>query len=198
MKKMAEAKGSEVTDREMCTREELTDVVRAIKFAYPDMSMRAVHREITQVLSQKENFSFLKHVQLNDVKRVWKKAMKPAAQQQQEASLPSMPTEVMKLYTVGDGTVRMLAEEYSQSVAAAAAEAEPGEKNEQQGFMDNYVHVFLDVPADRSGSRPHQALINFNDSTKADAFQSKQKDRREIVKIQVAASPDDTPYPMLM
>ena len=34
--------------------------------------------------------------------------------------------------------------------------------------------------------------------TKADASQSKQKDHREIVKIQVAASPDDTPYPMLV
>lgn len=202
---MEEAKGSEATDREVCTREELTNLVRAIKFAYPEMSMRAVYREISENLSQKENFSFLKHIQLKDVKRVWKKAIKPAAvQQQQEASnLPILPTDVMKLYTVGDGTVRTLAQEYSQSAAAAAAaEAATRNDNERRSFMEHYVHVFLDVPADRSGSRPHQALIHFHDNDSAMAAdassQAKQKDRREIVKIQVAASPDDTPYPMLM
>jgi hypothetical protein len=195
---MEEVKGDEATNQEACTREELTELVRAIKFAKPDVSMRACHREIAQDLGQKEGFEFLKDVKLNDVKRVWKKAMAPAAQQQQQQASVPLPAggEVMKLYTVGDGTVRTLAKEYSQAAAAAAAK----EENDRQSMMENYVHVFLEVPANRSGSRPHQALINFhdNDSTKSDAPQAKGEDRGEVVKIQVAASPDDTPYPMLM
>ena len=185
----------------MCSREELTELARAIKFAKPEESMRSVHREISQDLSKKEGFEFLKQVKLNDVKRVWKKAVSSAAQQQQQASVPD-DGEMMKLYTVGDGTVRTLAKEYSQTAAAQAAAAAAKEEKEQQAAMENYVHVFLDVPADRSGSRPHQALINFhdNDSTNSETVTEAQGDdsRGEIVKIQMAASADDTPYPMLM
>ena len=178
------------TSNPECSRAELTELVRAIKFAKPDASMRAVHREISQDLSQKEGFEFLEHVQLNEVKRVWKKA------QQQVAT--DAAGDVMKLYTVGDGTVRTLAKEYSQASATAAAK----EEQEQQALMENYVHFFLDVPADRSGSRPHQALINFhdNDAAAANCKASTKNDevRGEIVKIQMAASPDGTPYPMLL
>ena len=42
----------------------------------------------------------------------------------------------MKLYTVGDGTVRMLAQEYSQA-AAAEAMAKEAESQEQ---LKHYVH----------------------------------------------------------
>lgn len=201
---MEEVKREGATNDEACTREELTELVRAIKFAKPDISMRACHREIAQDLSLKEGFGFLKDVMLNDVKRVWKKAMTSAAQQEQQpASFLPLPAggEIMKLYTVGDGTVRTLAKEYSQAAAAAAAaEATSKEESDRQAIMENYVHVFLDVPADRSGSRPHQALINFhdNDSNHPDAPHAIGEDCGEVVKIQVAASPDDTPYPMLM
>jgi hypothetical protein len=200
---MEEVKGDEAQNQEACTREELTELVRAIKFAKPDISMRACHREIAHDLSQKEGFEFLKDVKLNDVKRVWKKAMTPASQQEQQPASVPLPAggEVMKLYTVGDGTVRTLAKEYSQAAAAAvAAEAVAKEENDRQAMSKNFVHVFLDVPADRSGSRPHQALLNFheNDSTKSDSPHAKGGDCGEVVKIQVAASPDDTPYPMLM
>ena len=183
-----------------CTREELTELVRAIKFAKPDASQRAVHREISEQLSQKDKFGFLANVKLNDVKRVWKKALQQQQHQQPPAAAAAAPDGgVMKLYTVGDGTVRTLAQEYSQAAAAAAMA-------ESQEELKNYVHLFLDVPMDSSGSRPHQALINFHDNNsknnkknngntkKGDAA----NDRGEIVKIQIAAGPEDEALPMLL
>ena len=218
-------------------------LVRAIKFAKPDASMRAVHREITQDLSKKEGFGFLKDVELKDVKKVWKKAVAEAeggtvADDSGDTKTndgnrkdpgkdgiggsTAKSDDILRLYTVGDGSVQMLAENYSRSVASKQAEA-----TAPQGVdLSNYVHVFLDVPADRSGSRPHQALINIqqnNSGKKANkSGKGKKKNKGkaksttggsedgnenheddgdedgEIVKIQVAASSNRTKFPMLM
>lgn len=181
-----------IKEDQNCSREELTELVRAIKFAKPDASQRAVHREISEELSKKDGFEFLVNVQLNDVKKIWKKALQ---QQQPPKEAPS--DGVMKLYTVGDGTVRRLAQEYSQAAAAAAVAKEAEE-------MKNYVHLFLDVPADNSGSRPHQALINFHDNkNKNDNANNNKKgsiadERGEIVKIQMAAGSEEDQNPMLL
>lgn len=200
-----------------CSRQELTELVGVIKFAKPDASMRSVHREISQELSKKEGFEFLAKIQWNDVKKVWKKAVASASQQQQtqtqqhatnnNAMLPELVAgmDVLKLYTVGDASVRSLAQQYSQ--AAAAAEAAKCEESNQ--LLEHYVHVFEGVPMDKSGSRPHQAIINFNDNhakkkptadenSESNNNKSTDDSRGEIVKIQVAASLDDTPHPMLL
>jgi hypothetical protein len=161
-------------------------LVRAIKFAKPDASQRSVHSEITQVLSQKE--ACLKDITLNDVKKVWKKAVTAAS------AASGAPGGVVKLFTVGDGTVSILANQYSQNAAKAAVE--------EQVTEQHYVHVYLDVPMDRSGSRPHQAIINFRDNNDCDDCDASAADtaseRGEIVKIQVASTPNGEKVAMLM
>jgi hypothetical protein len=117
---------------------------------------------------------------------------------------------------VGDCSVKTLAENYANHYARAAATA--ATQSESSATQQYNTHFFLDVPADKSGSRPHQALINFNDnqtkqrnSSKANAKKknsAKQrevdattattspKDEREIFKIQIAApipGMEDTP-----
>ena len=195
--------------------DELIALIRAVKFAHPDMSQRAVLREITGVIAESDpSYSFLKDVQLNDVKKVWKKSLKgpdsnddeskkndtPAAKNKEDA-LPPTTDGILKFYTVGDGSVRTLAENYANHYARAAAEAESN--NTAAEDNTKYTHFFLNVPADRSGSRPHQALINFNDNKKGKQKKNRtqNKDGRELFKIQIAAAPpgmEGTHLPMLL
>lgn len=207
------------------TKEEMLDLVRAIKFAKPDASMRQVHVEITEQLSKNESFEFLSQIPLTDIKKVWKKAVQECAAKRQENSsglsalLPEKndTDEPWKLYTVGNGSVQSLATEYSQATAKATMEQqqqqqqlqhEQEQQQQQSLLLDHYVHVFLNVPADRSGRRPHQALINFSEnkkSSKKKGDSSKKSNAASttgndtiICKIQVAASPDGKKYPMLL
>lgn len=214
------------------THEDLIDLIRAVKFSNKDASMRVVHNEITTQMSKTESFEFLQHVKLNDVKKVWKKALSGApssAVEKKIAATTSTNTNtgaddddekskkpnvnaknanddilqqssgrgsVVKFYTVGDGSVKTLAEEYTLK-AAAAAQMEASKELEEE--LKNYVHCFLDVPADKSGTRPHQALINFNDTRTnhkkvndgvaggGSGSKKDVSDGREIVKIQMAA-----------
>jgi len=210
------------------TNEDLIELVRAVKFSNPDASIRAVHNEITTKMALAESFEFLKIVKLNDVKKVWKKALvghsPPAVDATKhddavkskktnraatsnncnEKSSSVDPGAILKFYTVGDGSVQMLAKKYTLHEAALVA-ATKTEEREQE--LQKYVHCFLDVPADRSGNRPHQALINFNENNRAGkVYGRKQKrvfdddDGREIVKIQVAAPLPgiDVKTPMLL
>ena len=56
--------------------DDLIELVRAIKFAHTDMSTRNVHHEISVTMANSDpSYSFLKDVKLNDVKKVWKKAL---------------------------------------------------------------------------------------------------------------------------
>jgi hypothetical protein len=209
-----------------CDRDELLELVRAIKFAKPEASQKEVHREITEEISQKfeHKFAFLKDVKLNDVKKVWKKAMQqhssstnstssttPLSQQGAHSTnadlLEKLPSDqTVKVFTVGDGSVKHLAQEYTAAVLAQAAAKEQAAAEELQ---KNYVHVFLDVPADRSGSRPHQALINFQESaknktekqTKQQLSKTNNSEEMMIVKIQMAAplnEHDTVQHPMLL
>jgi hypothetical protein len=179
---------SNVNKDQTISREELTDLVRAIKFAKPEASQRQVYREITQEIPKRfPQFAFLQStseeeetsiVQFNDVRKVWKKAI----QQQQQRETPSSSSngnadlaERLKelkvaphLYTVGDATQDMSTKQLSTSVAHEYVTAFLSQQqldastndNEDQNLQD-YVHVFLNVPANMSGNRPHQALINF-------------------------------------
>lgn len=219
------------------SREELLELVRAIKFAKPDASQSQVHREISQDLASKgKEYAVLRTVQLTDVKKVWKKAI----QQQTPSSASTTTTsdddkssnadliEKLKLqdqppqlYTIGSN-VAWVAQEYT---AATLAERAARQQAEAEALARDYVHVFLDVPMDKSGSKPHQALINFQTpkpkaAAAASSSSGKKKGNRkkaaaapaptydeqgrEIVKIQRALpdpSPadEDTPkYPMVL
>ena len=205
------------TDDESYSTDDLIALIRAVKFAHPDISRRAVLKEITGVIAESDpSYSFLKDVQLNDVKKVWKKSLKgpdssdneskkndaPAAKDKEDV-LPPTTDGILKFYTVGDGSVKTLAENYANHYARAAAEAESNNTTAEDDTK--YTHFFLDVPADRSGSRPHQALINFNDNKKGKQKQKKNsiqdKDGRELFKIQIAAAPpgmEDMHLPMLL
>jgi hypothetical protein len=199
--------------------DDLVALIRAVKFAHPDMSQRAVHTEITGVVADSDaSYAFLKDVKLNDVKKVWKKALKgsestngnnePSKQTQTSnvktntEEMPIFPPTqdgILKFYTVGDGSVQTLAENYANHYARIAIESE---SNTQDNT--NYTHFFLDVPADRSGSRPHQALINFNDNKKGKKNKKRKEeneDGRQVFKIQMAAPPpgmEDANLPMLL
>ena len=117
--------------------------------------------------------------------------------------------DVLKMYTVGNGwTIQTLAENYTREAAAkAAAEVAAASKEDaaaQEEENGQYVHCFLDVPADRSGKKPYQALINFNGSEPTSGGSSSKKSKkkmndREVVKIQVAAAlPGMGKFPMLL
>lgn len=198
------------------TNDDLIDLIRAVKFSNKDLSMRAVHTEITTVMANNESFEFLANIKLNDVKKVWKKALSGAPKSSEKtdaaaaAAAPANDADILpktkgilKFYTVGDGSVKSLANDYTMAAAAAEIGAGAAEKEkENDDDLNNYVHCFLDVPADKSGTKPHQALINFNDNksgSKKAGGKSKNKvkgagaavdsneDGREIVKIQRAA-----------
>jgi hypothetical protein len=159
----------------LVTKEEMIGLVRAIKFANPDASIRQVHKEITEVLSQKDSYDFLANISLNDVKKVWKKALmmtiqqQQQQQQQQQLQQQSFHTQIpetigtneeptLHLYTVGNASIPFLAQEYSQSKAREAAAAASNASLQNSSHM---VPVFLNIPADRSGHRPYQAVVNF-------------------------------------
>ena len=215
--------------------DDLIELVRAIKFAHTDMSTRNVHHEISVTMANSDlSCAFLKDVKLNDVKKVWKKALrgspetkdstsvneatprpeKDAAKPQAVADGTIPPDGIIKFYTVGDGSVKTLAENYSIHYAeAAVAKGRQHERGETEQEKGRYTHFFLDVPADLSGSRPHQALINYQDNRKAGKAKGKSGSRkkssaqpyddddRDIFKIQLAAllpGMEDVPTPMLL
>eukprot|EP00573_Skeletonema_grethae_P002701 CAMPEP_0201690458 /NCGR_PEP_ID=MMETSP0578-20130828/3898_1 /ASSEMBLY_ACC=CAM_ASM_000663 /TAXON_ID=267565 /ORGANISM="Skeletonema grethea, Strain CCMP 1804" /LENGTH=289 /DNA_ID=CAMNT_0048175461 /DNA_START=96 /DNA_END=965 /DNA_ORIENTATION=+ len=190
------------------TPDDLIDLVRAIKFAHPEMSMKKVHKEISGAMANAdESYAFLKEVKLDEVKKVWKKALKNANKSSTQKSSAEEPVitindfqhpddGVFKFYTVGDGSVKTLAENYSKHKAEAIVAAKLKEE------LKKYTHFFLDVPAELSGKSPHQALISFNDNNKAlSSSVDRTSDGREIFKIQSAKLPPGMEHmltPMLL
>ena len=215
-----------------CTPDDLIELIRAIKFSHTDMSIRNVHNEISVTMANSDkSYAFLSEVKLNDVKKVWKKALKGSSTAKTTSNAdkssgnssqnktnadeppPIVPTEgVIKFYTVGDGSVKTLAENYTNHHAKAAIE----ESQKQNDAIEKgkYTHFFLDVPADLSGSRPHQALINYQENHKSSGGKGKGKKNkkstashpnneggREIFKIQLPALPpgmEDTQTVLLL
>mmetsp|Transcript_21028 Transcript_21028/g.31126 ORF Transcript_21028/g.31126 Transcript_21028/m.31126 type:complete len:300 (-) Transcript_21028:290-1189(-) len=192
------------------TNDDLIDLIRAVKFSNKDLSMRAVHTEITTVMAKNESFEFLSDIKLNDVKKVWKKALSGATKPSEKTDAAANDADILpktkgilKFYTVGDGSVKSLANDYTMAAAAEIAAGAAENEKEKEDDLNNYVHCFLDVPADKSGTKPHQALINFNDNKSGGkkaggksknkvkgagaAVDSTNEGGREIVKIQMAA-----------
>lgn len=218
-----------------CTPNDLIELVRAIKFAHTDMSIRNVHNEISVTMAEADpSYAFLKQVKFTDVKKVWKKALKGSPDNSKNSGIthsqqkdsehgiekeknvsddiqppPIVPSKgVIKFYTVGDGSVKALAENYANHYAEEAVAANKQQKEEIEKEKGKYTHFFLDVPADLSGSRPHQALINYQENHKSGKGKKKKStasypnnEGKEIFKIQLAALPpgmEDVPTPMLL
>ena len=215
--------------------DDLIALIRAVKFAHPEMSIRGVYNEISGTMANSDaSYSFLKDVKLNDVKKVWKKALRGSSSEAKNNidatkmdetsggttlkstdSDPIVPSDgILKFYTVGDGSVKTLAKNYANHYAGAAVAANR-QQNADTDELEKYTHFFADIPADMSGNRPHQALINFNDNKKGrknnsaknsskkreSKMQEGNDDGRELFKIQLAALPpgmEDVPTPMLL
>ena len=248
------------------TPDDLVELVRAVKFANTNASIREVHTEISITMAQSNypTYAFLKDVKLNDVKKVWKKAIKGGKVVQDEEGVvtsttfkvsetvttttshgqsnetstkatsakttndgaPSIPADgIIRFYTIGDGSVKTLVEnhskQYAQKLVSISEQTESSSssssRKDESSSNDEFTHFFLNVPADLSGSRPHQALINYSqdnnninhsisggsgkkkkgDKTASPSFSSSSSSsssngnskKCEIFKIQIAALP---------
>lgn len=222
-------------------KEELLELVRAIKFANSEWSQRQVHTEIVETLAKE--VPCLKDVKLNDVKKVWKKAVvamreggdhTPATKQKdsktrkggedetkeegkkedekgnknEKSSTGSTNADLVKLlegktpqvFTVGDSSqvYPELAKYYTSNLLAKEIAKVDQEMVEE---AKTYVHVYLDVPGNISGTTPHQALISFQDTPIKPYKNKGGENDLEIVKIQKAAplsATDKTQHPMLV
>ena len=146
--------------------DDLIELVRAIKFAHTDMSTRNVHHEISVTMADSDpTYAFLKDVRLNDVKKVWKKALRGSPETKDSTTSPVMvngeatprpekdaaakpqavaadgttpPDGIVKFYTVGDGSVKTLAENYSHHHAEAAVAREGRQQHEGGGTPTSF------------------------------------------------------------
>ena len=156
------------------TQEELVELIQAILFANAEegISQRAVYREITEKLSAKPGFEYLRDVKEGDVRKALKLAKQKQQPKQQQGSSNAKNKDLLDLipnkdkplqvFTVGDGSILQLAEEVKAAAISSAAEQAASKMTKEGGDeTTNFVHVFLDVSADQSGQKPHQALINF-------------------------------------
>ena len=84
---------------------------------------------------------------------------------------PSIPADgIIRFYTIGDGSVKTLVENYSKQYAQklvsiseqTESSSSSSSRKDVSSSNDEFTHFFLNVPADLSGSRPHQALINYS------------------------------------
>jgi len=184
---------AETSDQPAIAKEDLIELIRAVKFKNPDFSQRQVYQEIVTEIPTK----FPQYAEslnsntlcLNDVKKQWKKAiLQQQKQQPTEGDNSDLAERLRKMttnpevYTVGlynskDGdfvsTGSSMARDY---VAKFLEEQEAKNSAQQRQILDDYVHVFLDVPMDASAQKPHQALINFQSKPKiAKASNNKKK-----------------------
>ncbi|OEU14270.1 hypothetical protein FRACYDRAFT_240804 [Fragilariopsis cylindrus CCMP1102] len=188
------------TTTAIISKNDLMELIKAVKFANPDYSQRDVYKEIVNEIPIKfPQYSSSVNdttITLNDIKKVWKKAVLLPLQQQQNQSdnnnndlaerLRKMNT-TPEVYTIGvssgvgsgSGTGSSSSTETTTSASAAKDYIElylkqllVEEKEKSRLILQDYVHVFLDVPADSSGSKPHQALINFQQPTKTKSSSS--------------------------
>lgn len=194
---------SPIMATKLYNEEDLIELIKAIKFAYPEYDVQSVHQEISMKISKTDTFEFLSSVKVEDIASVWDKALESESPYRKKASeiirsISPVNDEVIKFYSVGDGSVKKLAGSYS---IAAAAEAKRKSDSSDLIEGNRYVHCFLNVPADLSGTKPHQALINFNSIANEDerCDSGGAQSDRDIVKIQTAAEiPGYGPTPLLL
>ena len=209
-------------------KEDLIELIRAVKFKNTDFSQRQVYQEIvTEIPTKFPQYADSLNPNtlcLNDVKKAWKKAILQQQQQPKAGSnnnnydlaerLRKMTTNP-EVYTVGlnnnnnnnnnteglSSTGSSMARDY---VARFLEEQQAESSAQQRQLLEDYVHVFLDVPADSSvAKKPHQALINFqsqnsssNKKNKVAAAgkgnKKKQKGKKKNNNTSLSASPEGT------
>ena len=167
----------------LIAKEDLIELIRAVKFKNPDFSQRQVYQEIvTEIPAKFPHYAAVlspNTLCLNDVKKAWKKAVL----QQHKAGtnnnngnnsnndlaerLRRMTTNP-EVYTVGlnnknDSGNASTGSNVARDYVSRYLEEQQAENSAQaRRLLEDYVHVFLDVPADSSVTKkPHQALINF-------------------------------------
>lgn len=162
-------------------KEDLIELIRAVKFKNPDFSQRQVHTEIvTEIPIRFPQYAkdlSPQSLSLNDVKKAWKKAILQQAQPSNSGSngngnadlverLKSLSTNP-QLYTIGlDGGEVGSSSAAREYVAKFMEEEQLAHSAKERELLEDYVHVFLDVPADSSvAKKPHQALINFQSNS---------------------------------
>ena len=180
-------------DTEKISREDLIELIRAVKFKNPDFSQRQVYNEIvTEIPTRFPQYATSlnpERLVLNDVKKAWKRAILQQQQQQESNSnngnadlaqrLRTMTTNP-QLYTIGldnnnsnnndndkasTGSSNNSAAAAREYVAKFLEEEQVENSTRERELMEDYVHVFLDVPGDSSvAKKPHQALINFQNT----------------------------------
>lgn len=162
-------------------KEDLIELIRAVKFKNPDFSQRQVYQEIvTEIPTKFPQYADTLNSDtlcLNDVKKAWKKAILQQQKQQPDSKGASDNSDLAEklrqmttnpeVYTVGlnnkNGDLSSTGSSMARDYVAQFLEEQEAENSAQQRqLLEDYVHVFLDVPADSSVTKkPHQALINF-------------------------------------
>lgn len=185
-------------------KEDLIELIRAVKFKNPDFSQRQVHTEIvTEIPIRFPQYAkdlSPQSLSLNDVKKAWKKAILQQAQPSNSGSngngnadlverLKSLSTNP-QLYTIGlDGGEVGSSSAAREYVAKFMEEEQLAHSAKERELLEDYVHVFLDVPADSSvAKKPHQALINFQSNsakTKANPKGTSNKKKKGIHKKKI-------------
>jgi hypothetical protein len=204
------------TSSSIISKNDLIELIKAVKFANPEYSQRDVYKEIVHEIPLKfpQYATSVNEttIALNDVKKVWKKAVLQQQQNQNQKDstnnnsgtnnndlaerLRKMST-TPEVYTIGVGggnggsviggtsssnTITGTGDidididiDITTTSASAAKEYIKLYLKEQhlldveksRLILQDYVHVYLDVPADQSGSKPHQALINFQNNKRS-------------------------------
>jgi hypothetical protein len=207
-------------------KKDLIELIRAVKFKNADFSQRQVYQEIvTEIPTKFPQYADSLNPNtlcLNDIKKVWKKAILQQQQQQQQSNATNNNSDLAErlrkmttnpeVYTVGlnnnnntedlSSTGSSMARDY---VARFMEEQHAENSVQQRQLLEDYVHVFLDVPADSSVTKkPHQALINFQSQNisssskknKVDAAgkgnKKKQKGKKKGSNASSSATPEAT------
>lgn len=193
------------------TTEDLIPLIKAIIFKYPEYHNKPekIHEEIVSVASRME--PILSTISLEAVETA---CMTMGRLQLEEAGSQELhQPEVLKLFTVGNNVSIISQEKKKSDTAELAALAASLSKPMPSTPIVQWVNVQLDVPADKSGLKPHQAFINFNTNNgvrnqeSVHSSSEKTKTAEEpiseaqgvfIVKIQVAMGGVEQKAPMLL
>jgi hypothetical protein len=195
------------------TTEDLIPLIKAITFAYPHFSESPadIHQEIISVASRQE--PLLASITLVEVEHAFN-VLRQRTKKEDEVK-----QKVMKMYTIGDATNSSSSSNMAVGSQATTEATAITASSSGSSTVKRWVHVQLDVPADTSGSKPHQALINFtdNNSSGSSGEHSSAEDGKPsaktaststaspasseasvIVKIQVAMGGAESKTPMLL
>ena len=170
----------EYEDSAPVTTEDLIPLIRAIIFKYPEYNNAPtkIHQEIVSVASRME--PILSTISLEAVETAFE-ALNQLREDREQGTL--------KLHTIGS----------TPAVDIPVSVAVTNSTNVETEVK--WANLLLDVPADKSGQRPHQAFINYNANNEDSNDDNKPQHEDQnvfIVKIQVAKDGVEEKAPMLL